>query len=279
MSLVLSTLESLKAARSNDELFRISRGLMRLAAPAEVKALVESPAVPSGPFRAWLAAFYANVTRHRPDVTMHRHRLVTHDISFYSAGPGRKRIVIGVCGQAHLLCSPTAVLLQYFPDDEFDVLVLRDPQGANYSMGIFGYANRFPAVVERLRVDLALDGYDDIRCFGVSAGAAPAILAGLMLNGSSIVSLCGRPPSVSPTYGREPGAIEIEERLRTAAPADGRIAAVFGARNEADARNAEGLAALVRLRLVPVDLAEHGIVVPLHKEGKLTMMFRDVGLL
>lgn len=264
------------------ELYGVSLGLMRFATPAEIGWLAGNPSVPNGRFRDWLIQLDWNIRLHRRDRAAYQHRRLADGVSLFSAGgdAAGKTLMIGVCGQTHMLCSPTAVLLQYFPEDTHDVVVLRDKARRSYTTGSLGYADTFPTLIERLRVDLNVKGYRDLKCFGVSSGGAAALALGLVLAASANVSLCGRPATVSASYGGSPEAVAFDRFIRDAPKRADVTFAVHGADNETDSRNARGLADLTPLQLMPVaGLADHNLVTPLHARGDLDGLFRTVGLL
>ena len=280
MSLVLSTLNGLAAARDDSDRFRIATELMRYATPKEIKLLADNPAIVNDAFRGWLVELDRNVGLHRPARVAYGHRRLSTGVSLYAnaAATGPKTLVMGFCGTAHLLCSPTAVLLQYFPDDAFDFAVVRDMTRTGFSAGSFGYADSFPKLVERLRNDLAPERYREVRCFGVSSGGAPSLAAGAMLGAAKSACFCGRPPTYSASYGSTAASAELERILKNAG-IGAEASIVFAAHNQTDVRNAKGLAGLVGARLVPIeDLSDHNVMTPLHRRGDLDAMFRSVGL-
>lgn len=280
MSLVLTTLKNLASAHDEADRYRVSVDLMKYAAPAEIRILVENSTIEPGPFRSWLHDLDANVVLNRSTYAAFKHARLAEGVSLYSNGEGSKTLVMGFCGQAHFLCVPTPVLLQYFPEDSFDFLVLRDPERKGFSTGSLGYARSFPELVQRLRSELNVGRYRDVRCFGVSSGGAPALAAGVILGASKLVSFCGRPPTVSQSYGDTAASIAIENCLKESRVENGRAFAVFGADNRTDSGNARSLARLLNIKLMPIRAsADHNVITPLHQRGELGAMFQAVGLL
>lgn len=278
-STVATALATLKASPSQDGLYRLSYDLMQLLSPQELVELAQHPDVPAGVFQDWLVRFDKDARKYAPVAHGYKAHHRAYGVSFYSSGPGKRIIQIGFCGQAHLLGIPTPIVLQYFPDETFDFLVLRDPQMNGFTGGIFRYAETFDDIIARLRTDFALDGYDEIRCFGVSGGGAAAIAAGLMLGATVMVSFSGRPPTLSTTIGTTPGAVAMEKTLREAKGHTARISAVYGDANERDKNNTAALAKLIDMEVITVPVSTHSVLVPLHQEGKLDETLRRVGLL
>ena len=134
--------------------------------------------------------------------------------------------------------------------------------------------------MERIRTDLNTDDWSEIRCFGVSSGGAPALLAGTLLGAKRVLSICGRPPSISPEYGKIRGAIALEKCIRECSTDPERTSAVYAEGNRADKAYARQLAALMDLTLKSVpNHVDHNIIEPLHRRGELAAFLRTVGLL
>jgi hypothetical protein len=280
-SLVATTWDAVVKARSEADFYRISINLQQLATPGDVKQLLDGSAtVPPGNFRAWLENLYRWVTLHEQTPFVFGRRDLSKSVSLYSGENGAKTLVIGFCGRAQLLCAPLPVILQYFPPDLYDVLVLRDPNSQGFVDGIAGYSASFASLLEKIEGDVNLGDYDSIRCWGTSGGAAAALAAGIRFEASRRVSFCGRPPTSSSFYGRKPAALDLEARLKKSSVAKGRAFGVYGASHSQDKNNALQLARLMEIALIPIDgLSDHIIIHPLHLRGELGGVFQKVGLI
>lgn len=280
---ILSIITLIDQAQSERDYFDISLKLVRFATPQEVASLATIGTIKHAPFKEWVDKLYAELKREHGHIAKYRHRRVLDGISFYSNGGvvGEKSIIVCFCTSTHDLCLSISVFLQYFPESKFDVLVLRDMNTVGFTHGIQGFANSLPAALDRLRVDFELGNYKDIRCFGASSGGAVALFAGSQFDASLAVCVCGRPPTALRVAkgGPPPPTIELENALRDCRYETGNAIAVFGEGHSVDAANAQRLADLMELTLVPVpDISTHVLFRPLLSAGKLGSFLESIGL-
>jgi hypothetical protein len=278
--LVPRLLEAIAAARTEADYYRISLEILREATPLEVVALADSKAVPAGVFKVWLAKFRNMVMFRNPRTMRYRHTRLATGVSLYSSGPPEgKALIVGLCGGSEDLCAATPLILQYFADDRYDFVVLRDLKRRGFTTGILGYANSPAELSARLLQDLSASSYRAIRCFGVSAAGAAALVLGPLMGATVSVCIGGRAPTRSSTSGVTDEAAAMEAVLR-GTPNSSRALVVYAAGHAEDAENARKLAELNTVSLFAVpDMTQHALVEPLDRRGKLGEFFRDVGLL
>jgi hypothetical protein len=216
-----------------------------------------------------------------PQPKAYRRLQIANGVSLYASGASKgKTLILGLCGGSDDLCAATALILQYFPDESYDFLVLRDVQRKGFTVGILGYGTSPQAAADRLKVDTDVTRYRDVRCFGVSAAGAAALLFGTMMNASRSVCIGGRPPTLSATSGQTEPARQLEDQLKSCIN-PGRALVVHTAGHAIDAENARRIAQLngcFELFEVP-GMAEHALIEPLDRQGRLRDFLRDVGLL
>jgi hypothetical protein len=272
------TLSSLAACRSQADFYKIRIDIMERATPAEMGMLLRNSNGAPAQFTAWLQDEWTIITNERPEIQPFQRSRIAPNILFYR-GPARGRtLVVAFCGKAGLLFLPIPAILQFFKAEESDVLVIRDPARMSFVDGIAGYAGSFPQTVDRLRRDLNIDAYDEVRTFGTSGGGGPALAGGVLLGARHAVSLCGHFPTSSSKYGAHPGSA-LMERIMRASPLTTGYYAVFGDANAKDTKNAAALHEALGVRLRPVPgVSEHNVIFELHKERAVGALFREVGL-
>ena len=227
---VQAALDAVRKAKSQHDLFRASSEFMQFACPLEVVELANHDELMPDIFRQWLSRFDKDMRKYDPVARRFEAHHKGFGVSFYSSGPRRRRLIVGFCGQVHLLGIPTPIILQYFPDELYDFIVLRDPRNSGFTSGIFGYADSFEGVLDRLG---PISIWRRMRTSGASAwrGGGP-IVASVLLNASVMVSW--RPAAIGiGGVGKTPGAIRMEEVLR-AAKTSARLSAVYSANNDRD---------------------------------------------
>jgi hypothetical protein len=278
-TLIASTLLALENSGGQADYQRIAGDILKYATPREIESLVMQVTAPS-PFRNWLRDTYALVTRHRAAPAAYDCDYASPGISRYSGGDSARTVVVIFCGKAQILAGPTASVLQYFPPEAFDILVLRDPALQGFTTGVTGFADSFTGLIDRLRSSFDLDRYEEIRCMGGSSGSAAALAAGQLLGASRLVSFGGRPPSQSVSHGNTADAEELERLISGGPDGAGRAFAVFGADNAEDSAAAQALSKLLSLTLVPLaGIADHSTIGALHRTGGLSATLQEVGLL
>lgn len=209
--------------------------------------------------------FGAGVTRHRYGVP--------------AACPAQ-RLMLVFCSTAQLPFGPVARLLQYFPADRYDVVVLRDPSKRGFSSGIEGVADTFVEAVTAIRDRFGSARTRDVLCLGTSGGGGPALVAARLLGARAGVSFGGRLPTSSDRYGESEGARAMDAILHARAGEPGSLHAVYSRNNVGDVRKSGLLAAQSGAEEVVIDEAdEHNVLHRLHVTGRLGQVLRRTGLL
>ncbi|MEX0852848.1 MAG: hypothetical protein WD036_06150 [Bauldia sp.] len=260
-------------------MFRVEIELMRHATPRDIEALLDLRNRRDWPdtFGQWVAEHYAFVTLHERSIS--RFALIRGGgaVCLYSAGPGRKSLVIGFCDKAEMLSMPLAATLQYFPP-HCDLLVLRDPSRNGFTRGIPGHAVSFTGLLDALARDFDFAGYRGVRCLGMSGGGAAALACGVVLKADRAACFSGHYPSRG-SHASPDTPVQIEAIIRGSAGARERFFAVYGAGNEPDARGAREIAETFAMTLCPVnDISQHNVVIRLHRQGQLSEMLARIGL-
>jgi len=159
-----------------------------------------------------------------------------------------------------------------FDDVAATKIFLRDQKDSWYHQGVGGELSSIDAVVERLQAEIKRLSPKRIVTFGTSMGGYAAILFGMRLGASSMVTvspqtlLDPRLPH-TPTLRFEGRDFDLVPLIETWS-GDARIYVFFGAADMVDCYNALRLAAK-RLTLVPIREADHLVAAKLAKAGTL----------
>lgn len=119
---------------------------------------------------------------------------ISSNLRFYSAGGAKadRSLLLCFCGNLNRMMIPIPVFLQFVPHDHFDVLIAKDPTKDEYIRGVPDYAGDLAEFLFKIRLNLGVDQYRDIRCLGTSAGGGVALYAGIMLNAERAIAVCGK---------------------------------------------------------------------------------------
>jgi len=280
-SFLASTISRLNQCKLPADYYRVSIDIQRYATPAEVAQLVSHSSTWPPQFQSWLKQLGGLIWERSQQPRSYQLTRIADDVSLYRQGTstGRK-LIIAFCGAAQMLFMPTASWLQYFPETDFEFVILRDPGRMGFAGGIRGYAADFSGLLSRLDREIGFSKYADIRCFGASGGGAAALAAGITLAGSCAVSFGGHLPSASPRYGRDPQVQALDQILKAAPQPSSHLYAVFGADHVVDRDYAWQLAAAVTpLTLIAVPgVSSHNVVIELKKRGGLVRLLEETGL-
>jgi hypothetical protein len=198
-------------------------------------------------------------------------------ISHYRGKAKAGKILVAFCGRAQVLFGPVARVLQYFPADEYEVLVLRDIRKLGFTQGLAGHSTSFTDMIDILRQQFL--GDREVVCMGTSGGGGPALVAAALLSARSGVSFAGRPPTSSKIYGESEGAVAMEEILRHRS-SEGQLHAVYPADHAEDTANAKTLSEIAPVKLWPMDgLSGHFVLHDLDLRNELTQVLHSTGLL
>jgi len=81
------------------------------------------------------------------------------------------------------------------PEDQFDLLILRDRSRRLYLGGATNLGTTFAETLSMLSDFIANRGYDETRCYGTSSGGAPALYAATALRARIGLSIGGKHPT------------------------------------------------------------------------------------
>ena len=130
----------------------------------------------------------------------------------------QKTLLISFSGNAQRLMMPLPVFLQHIDGRATDVAYLRTEKHAGYRKGILGVANDFHASIASLEGLLNVRAYRRVATIGTSAGALPAILAGLQLAVDAVLSVGPNSPNEDRWTGfaKGNGATDLFRRFASA---------------------------------------------------------------
>ncbi len=245
--------------------------------PLEIAELLDS----QHPMPNIISALMRKLTRHMGDgseiLRKYRRKAVSENVFLYEgqkckASNSDKALLVCFCGNWQRLMMPTPLFLQFVPEDQFDVLLMRDPRKLNYLNGIPGYSDTLTGCVERLQQDLNLENnYTWLSCYGTSGGGAAALYAGSYLEASRAVSIGGRHPSTSQRlveslikHGHSESQVWALDKMVSGKPssAETELLAIFGAECAPDLAGAIELQKrLPGCKLIAIDgISNHGVV-------------------
>ena len=181
-------------------------------APKELHALwARDPLIPPA-VRDRLSALILTMRMGNPEPREFERKTLAANAHFFRSGvQAHKTLLVCFSGKAGHLMIPTAPFLQFIPEDRFDVLVLRDPSPAMYLRGIDGLGADFTELLEKISDFAARHEYREIRCYGTSAGGAPALYAAMFLDASIGVAIGGHHPAHLTTQLHFPSECTGEE--------------------------------------------------------------------
>lgn len=199
---------------------------------------------------------------------------------YRSADPGVRRLLLAFCGSAQLLFGPVARVLQYFPAQDYEVLVLRDPAKARFSTGLPGLGGSFASVISALRDRFVGASVRDIVTLGCSGGGGPALTAARLLSARAGVSFAGRLAAHSEHDEPSAAAAEMDEALGMAAAADQQLTVIHAQHHERDRQKSQALAQRAGCPVLVVpDFDGHNVLHYLHLTGRLGEVLRQTGLI
>ncbi len=245
--------------------------------PLEIAELLDS----QHPLPDTISARMGELTKHMGDGSetprKYQRKAISENVFLYEsqkckASYSDKALLVCFCGNWQRLMMPISLFLQFVPEEQFDVLLMRDPQKLNYLNGIPGYSDTLAGCVERLQQDLNLENnYTWLSCYGTSGGGAAALYAGSYLEASRAVSVGGRHPSTTQRLaesliklGHSESQVWALDEMVSGKPssAETELLTVFGAGCTSDRAGAVGLQKrLPRCKLIAIDgINNHSIV-------------------
>ncbi|KRB81310.1 hypothetical protein ASE00_15070 [Sphingomonas sp. Root710] len=198
-----------------------------------------------------------------------------------AGGAGQKTLLIGFGGNVNRLMLPTAIFLQFVPDADYDMLLLRDPTRSGYLRGVPGFGDDLVKMADAIRSHVDLGSYREVRCVGTSGGGQVALYMGLLLDARRAVSVGGRHRSLSKKVAAGDGEFtgyELDKFVQNLAPRSTELINLFGAQCERDTEGARSLEkVLPQLKPVTIAaLAEHNALAYLLEQGSLSSFFSRI---
>ena len=141
-----------------------------------------------------------------------------------------------------------------------DVVALRDPSHGHYDLGIPGYGDSLPAIMQRLRTDLTIDRYRRVVTLGASMGGLPALRAGILLGADLAISLGGRPIwHINRMINRRP-LLSPFDLLCPCGPSGSELLLVYAGDSEEDREGPDVIAKMRPVRRIETHGTEHNIL-------------------
>ena len=278
--------EVLKGCEVPADLYKVVIPLENLATPAELRELAPDvdrlPPLASEWFRRMETMMSVGLEATQPYERVE----VTKDVTlFKGAGgePGERRLLVSFCGAYPYrpLAIPTPAFLQHVPSDRFDVLALRDPAQVLFLRGIEGFGKDIAGIARRLVRAKERRGYRGIRCLGMSAGGAAALVAGILADAECAVEFGGVHPTAKPLNRRVFAAgfdgMEFERALEAAAPvARVKSMCIFAADNQGDREGGRALQRMVpwAVTVEVTGMDSHHVPFEMLKQGRLKKLLQ-----
>lgn len=255
--------------------------LENMLAPAELCALIDESRergtnLPP-PAAHWLGRMDTLLRGGGQTVQPYERRMINKSAAVYAA-PGTeaersgRTVVVAFTGDAHRLMMPISLLLQQFPADRYEMLMLSDFRRSLYLRGIDGLGSDFPETLERIRTLIPAPSEGRVVTLGTSAGGLAAIWAAIELGLPRAVSVGGVTPDeigerVQTQGMSTPG---FDDAIRRNAGRLPEVLLVSGEQNDRDNRKALSMAGRLHATLISVpDCANHNVLHALWSRGEL----------
>ena len=185
-----------------------------------------------------------------------------------------KSLLVGFAGDARRLMLPIAVFLQCLDARAWDIVLLRKgPHKWPFSKGVEGVSRHLPSVLSYVKTSISADQYQRIVTLGTSGGGFYAIVAAILLDGASGVSIGGAAPKASLGF-------RLRWQLayhRAFAEREPEFKFVYSAGHDLDRKAAMALQGAYGGKLRPVaGVAEHNALAPLLARGELAEFLNEI---
>ncbi|MDD4882255.1 MAG: hypothetical protein PHX10_11815, partial [Gallionellaceae bacterium] len=114
---------------SNIDYFKVLMSLQVYASPAEWRdfiAATDGFSRGTADFRTLVGDLHKLVSRHGEPMQMYERVHLSNSVSHYRGSGRPGKMLVAFCGRAQVLFGPIARILQLFPAEDYEVLVLRD---------------------------------------------------------------------------------------------------------------------------------------------------------
>jgi hypothetical protein len=210
-------------------------------------------------------------------------RIISDNIQLFSANEHScsKYIIVCFCGGLNRMMIPTPIFLQFMPEADCDILMIKDPSRSGFLCGVPGFGRDLSEVAENIEARLDLGRYAAVKCLGVSGGGSAALYAGIMLDAERALSICGKHRSLKLASGGDAriapfSGEEFDEMVREKVHSTRtRLILAFGSKSPKDIEGAQSLKSrLPSAELVGVDpFDNHNVLFCLLKGGTLGAFF------
>lgn len=268
-----------RRCRKPTDFYRLQISIEDFVTPQEFAELCQRRAELPAPAHDWLDKLSGLMFGEIAEPREYARTKIASQVWFYGAdasrsgqAPARPDLLVCFCGLWQRLMSPISTILQHVDASRCDVVVLTDPSKRAFFHGIDGYAESFDAILSRLGDDVALDGYEAVKCFGTSAGGLPAIAAASRLGAERAVSVGGREArTYAPAMARHGIAPDDFCREFAIQPQDRTsYICVYPAEHEADRAGAEHYEhALGAVRIPVLGTGQHTLLFEFLKKHRL----------
>ena len=279
---IANIISSLGSTPSKIEQYKALIALQCFATPQEWRVFRASSSHNeySDEFKKQILTIFYLIFHQKNNSQNYMRQNINNTISFYYSLSKNKKLLMAFTGRAQVLFGPIARVLQYFPSNEYDVLVLRDTSKLGYTQGLPGHSLNFDELVHKIKDSYISGQYEDVFCMGTSGGGGPALVAAVQVGAKAGVSFSGRPPTSSKIYGATVSAIKMESTLIEMNNKKNNLTAIFPSEHKDDVINATTLNSLGNVSLFPIyGFSDHNILHDLDLAGRLEEVLIKSGLL
>ncbi len=228
-----------------------------------LQRMIRQTIVPWASQRAWRRQSLANSVRHytSPEVSV-----------------SEKTLIVGFARNLFRFMMPMWIFLSLFGSGKFDLLFLWDPYRKHYCEGVAGLGENFHDLAMSVQAIISHLGYRRTIGFGTSAGALPAVCAGIVNRWDSIVGVGADNPQLEkrllhpmhfiPKLAR-PGSDEVLAKKQ-------RIRLYYSQLHEGDSRNAREVAKLTKGEAIAlIGYKSHTSLWEAREKGDLPRLFLE----
>jgi hypothetical protein len=280
-----------RSSHTINQINRVHIALENRLTPIKAQTLMEAERDESNlVFSEWIDKFYDMFSKGgaKKAEPFLRQNIASH-VDLFSSEPlvkekrGTKTLVLCFTGAAQRMMMPLAVFLQHFDATRYDVVMIRYPKREGYRHGIPSFGEDIEDSLLRLMEIVESGCYAKTVAFGVSGGAAPALLCGLCKGVSAVLAVGINHPDDE--RWREESGISLRERIvkrvqnTISLPP---IHLLYGRESAPDKEAAYAVSELVSVRITEVSHTAypvgHVALFPILMEGKMSHLLETVFL-
>lgn len=251
--------------------------------PAEFSEIWENKESLSEKIKPSISKTISLMQKGTDEIRPYQRNTISLNVNLYHTESNlKKSLLICFCGVANRLMMPVPVFLQFIPEDQFDVLVIRDPSEHGYVHGIPAFSKDLLETSKLLKEVIDLNRYNDLRCLGTSGGGSAALYFGILMHAKIAISVGGKHRSLSDKVNSEEHLISgfefdnligniNHEEITT------QLFAVYGDGSERDKVGAYSLKKYLKnCKLVTVkDIKEHNVLGILLQRNQLSSFLKS----